>query len=48
MRASVLRQVGEPEEIGKPDLDRLDDSEVDHLYHATLRKIATESRRGSM
>jgi hypothetical protein len=47
MRAGVLRQF-EAERTGTTalDLDRLDDREVDDLYHATLRKIVVDSRRG--
>ena len=46
MRASVLRQVSEPD--NKPvaqALEGLADDEVDRLYHATLRKIAKDSHR---
>jgi len=44
--SGLLRQFSEPEEKRPaPDLESLDDSEVDHLYHATLRKIAADSRK---
>ena len=41
MRANILQQVeAETQEL---DLEVLDDSEVDRLYHGTLKKIAADS-----
>lgn len=45
MRASVLGQVSKNTTPQPQDLDALDDDEVDHLYHSTLRKIAKDSHR---
>jgi hypothetical protein len=49
VRASILRQSSEAEETrpATPDLDSLSDNEIDHLYHGTLRKIVSDSRRSS-
>lgn len=45
MRASLIREFG-TEGTGStaPDLDSLDDSDIDRLYHATLRQVAKDSR----
>jgi len=45
LRAGVLQQVETGVEPATPDLESLDDQEVDLLYHGTLRKIAADSRR---
>ena len=45
LHAGVLGQVtGDAEQSGVPDLEVLDDGEVDRLYHGTLRKIAKDSK----
>lgn len=44
-RANVLQQVEEEAQASALDLESLDDSEVDRLYHSTLKKIATDSHR---
>ena len=47
LRVGLLQQVREPEQAqsGAPDLDALQDDEIDRLYHGTLRKIAADSRK---
>ncbi len=46
IRARVLSQFSGDRQTGVPDLEGLDDGEVDHLYHSTLRRIAADSHRG--
>jgi hypothetical protein len=48
MRASVLGPMSNDDPSSAPDLDNLSDDDVDRLYHGTLRKIAADSRRGSV
>ena len=43
MRSSVLRQVETGTQTSALDLESLDDSEVDRLYHSTLKKITADS-----
>ena len=45
MRASVLGQIDHETEPNAPDLESLDDTEVERLYRETRRKIASDSRR---
>jgi len=45
MRASVLSQIDDETETRTPDLESLDDAEVERLYRETRRKIASDSRR---
>jgi hypothetical protein len=46
VRSGLLQQVSEPKAPATAqELDTLDDSEIDHLYHSTLRKIAADWRR---
>ena len=45
MRASVLGQIDDKTEPTAPDLESLDDAEVERLYRETRRKIASDSRR---
>ena len=48
MRASVLGQITNDEGPGEPNLEELDDTEVDRLYNATMKKIAVDSHRGGL
>ena len=48
MRASVLGQITNEEGPGEPNLEELNDSEVDRLYHATMKKIAVDSHKGGL
>ena len=49
VRAGILRQASGAEESrpALPDLDSLSDADIGHLYHGTLRKIVSDSRRHS-
>ena len=46
MRSGLLGQASETQSTkpNMPDLEELDDDEVNRLYHATLKKIAADSR----
>ena len=45
MRASLFEQVKPQAESKPPDLDNLDDAQIDNLYHGTLQQIARDSRK---
>ena len=47
MRLGLLGQGSErhEEQPSAEELEILDDSEIDRLYHSTMKKIAVDSRR---